>query len=168
LRPGGHLIVTTPNGVSYAALERWLRRRSPVSYGSFRNFGASVGAAAGAGGVGGCAPGNCTVGLGHLKEYSTEEIDLAFKSSGLDVVKAATFNPYRHTLAFFSSTFQKDHRIWNQPRRGEVHFVVGKKMGCSPHHPCRQAVGPLYDHTKDLSETHVLWRDNLVHYTASR
>jgi len=159
LRPAGYLILTTPNGVALAAVERWLRGRSPVHYGSFREFYPKMEKSRPD-----CPPGDplCAVGVGHIKEYSTNEIDSALVCAGFSIANASTFSPYSHNLQFIEKQFGSSSSLWKLPRRGEVHFMVGRKVGCSFAHPCRTSVAPLYDTSKVLSATHILWRDSII------
>ena len=134
LKLGGHLVVTTPNSNSFTTLQRVIDGTNPFSYSPFRLNYKGVPAPE------------------HVKEYSVEELDGALKHSGFSVAIGSSMSPYHHPrgerlthemLAGLQRPL-KDHAA---TRRGEVHFVVGAKVGCGTASkvPCYAAWKPLYD-----------------------
>ena len=159
LRRGGYLIVTTPNGIGWATINRALLGRNPLSYDYFRCE--AVGPAA-------SRPNkerdlNCTIHIGHTKEYTPSELHDAFVNAGFAVVEQLTFSPYGFKNRKVESVLPAKLLESEAARRGEVHFIVGKKLGChATARPCHKGFinyprSTLYDYNEVLLEGDPLW-----------
>lgn len=159
LKNGGYLIITTPNGISFANMERMMRQKNPLSYDYFRCE--AVGPAE-------SRPNkerdlNCSIHIGHTKEYTPSELHDAFVNAGFAVVEQTTFSPYGFKLTKLQSLQLPKQFFDEAAQRGEVHFVVGKKLGChSTARPCHKGFlnyprSTLYDYNEVLLEGDPLW-----------
>ena len=140
LKLGGHLVVTTPNSNSFTTLQRVIDGTNPFSYSPFRLNYKGVPAPE------------------HVKEYSVAELDGAFTHAGFDVTVGGTMSPYGHFRGAaltnrMVASIQDGSRPPATKRRGEVHFVVGTKVGCGKpgQVKCYAAWQRLYDFERTVA-----------------
>ena len=82
---------------------------------------------------------NCTIHVGHTKEYTPNELHDAFVNAGFAVVEQRTFSPYGFKNKKVASVLPAKLLESEAGRRGEVHFIVGKKVGChATARPCHK------------------------------
>jgi SAM-dependent methyltransferase len=152
LRPGGLFIVTTPNSLSFRTLAQWLRGLNPNSYHPFRCFSARGVPTTES------ADANCSMHIGHTKEYTPNELHGAFVNAGFQIIDAQTFSPYFYQLNGVRQNMSLRPSIWRRERdHGEVHFVVGRKVGCHRARPCRRGYPPAYEFDDVISEADPLF-----------
>lgn len=140
LRLGGRLVVTTPNSNSFTTLQRVIDGVNPFSYSPFRLNSKGVPAPE------------------HVKEYSVAELDGAFEHSGFAVTVGSTMNPYGHKRRAelthkLVASLQSKKASGAAMRGGEVHYVVGTKVGCGTagKAACYAAWQPLYDYESTVA-----------------
>ena len=135
---------------------QWLRGYNPNSYHPFRCF-----APDGEPTTEGSSRANCTMSIGHTKEYTPDELHGAFVHAGFQIVHARTFSPYDYSLKDIrgkAPPMSLARRVWDEQkdRHGEVHFVVGRKVGChQTARPCRRAFQPAYEFEDVMNEQDV-------------
>ena len=107
LKPGGHLVLTTPNVVCTHALEFAMRGESPYVYGKFERGGAPTDR--------------------HNREYTANEVEHLAQYGGFAVVSLKTNDSWwprnRPVLRLLAS---QGHRV---SRRGDNTFLLAKKEG---------------------------------------
>mmetsp|Transcript_20031 Transcript_20031/g.51624 ORF Transcript_20031/g.51624 Transcript_20031/m.51624 type:complete len:156 (-) Transcript_20031:329-796(-) len=135
LKPGGVLILTTPNSNSLTTLQRVLAFNQPFSYAPFRK-----------------QPHQRLPGPEHIKEYSVNEIDSAFLHAGFNMINVTTISPYGHLSIGMDMLHFLVERLgerFNIGRRGEVHLIAAESPQSNQQARARyRAFKPLYDFTE--------------------
>ncbi|MCE1254194.1 MAG: glycosyltransferase, partial [Anaerolineae bacterium] len=125
LKPGGYIIITTPNSSSYHAIINILYHESPFLYSVY---------------------GKQREGMAHIKEYAINELQNLVKNSGFEIVNHSTFSPYQDEK---DDLFPELREVLNQyglknELSGSTQFLVARKT-TSPRFEYYQ---PLYDVTR--------------------
>jgi SAM-dependent methyltransferase len=128
LKLGGYFILTTPNSSSYRAIINILYHENPFIYSV---YGSERG------------------GMGHIKEYAVNELQLLIKNSGFEVILHKTFSPYNDEKdSLFPMLREVLHKYGLVDElSGSTHFLVARKTG----QPNYEYYQPLYDTTKIYS-----------------
>ena len=147
----GSFIVTTPKSLSFRTLAQWLHGLNPNSYHPFRCFGAHGQPTTET------ADANCSMHIGHTKEYTPNELHGAFVNAGFQIIDAQTFSPYFYQLGAVRQNMSLRPSIWKERGHGEVHFVVGRKVGCHRARPCRRGYVGAYEFDDVITEADPLF-----------
>lgn len=108
LRPGGHIILTTPNVGSHRGLESMLNQGSPYSFGIFVPTGGVYGR--------------------HNREYTPREVETLAHAAGFETRHLGTLDVYDNTVNPYTAAFMIA-RGDKLNLRGETIFYVGRKTG---------------------------------------
>ncbi|MBQ0747911.1 MAG: glycosyltransferase [Marinobacter sp.] len=108
LRPGGHIILTTPNVGSHRGLQRMLHQQSPYSFGVFVPTGGVYGR--------------------HNREYTPHEVEALAHSAGFETHHLSTVDVYESrvdpSIAALMIAREDELNL-----RGETIVFVGRKAG---------------------------------------
>jgi glycosyltransferase involved in cell wall biosynthesis/SAM-dependent methyltransferase len=108
LRPGGQIILTTPNIGSHRGLHKILNRQSPYSFGLFVPSGGVYGR--------------------HNREYTPHEVEALASAAGFETHHLSTVDVYDdHVEAETAALMLARNDVLNL--RGETIFYVGRKAG---------------------------------------
>jgi SAM-dependent methyltransferase len=134
LKRGGYFILTTPNSSSYRAIINILYHENPFTYSVYE---AERG------------------GMGHIKEYATNELRLLFENSGFEVVTHKTFSPYKDEKDSLFPELRVVLRRYGlvDELSGSTHFLVARKTS----RPNYEYYEPLYNITKTWSPSLPPW-----------